>query len=688
MAQLDLDRIKGNVAKMAAQGAPAEDIDGYIASEGATVEAVRSHKLRQAEKPKRPDTSGTLDPVTETLLSGMTLGLSDEAAGAGRYVARGIGNTVQRLFGGEPTKTAAQAYEEGKNATRENVRQFSEDNPVTAGALQIVGGMAGALPAKGFMAAPTLAGRMGQGAGAGGTIGAIAGAGGADGGLEDRLLGAGQGATLGAGIGAALPAITQGVAAGARHAGNMFGMRPAETVANEKLAVALARDNLTPEQLLAEVQRRQSLTGKPETLMDVGGEAMRRTARTAMSRPGEASSRGVVALTERQAAQPERIAQDLQRVSPNSDFYGSMGGLARQRSAQAQPLYRQAFDDPAPVWNERIQQFIDSPEAKQGLRQGLTIQRREALARGEPFDPKSYGVTGFNEAGDPIVSGTPNLRSLDAIKRGIDDMLEAYRDKTTGKLVLDEAGRALEAVRKSFVGEIDRAAPPVYREARAAWSGPSQSRNAMEAGRDFLKMDPEQIASRLKGMAPADQDFFRAGAKRALVDTLSKTADNADAVRRIFGTPGMRSKIEAVFPNKQEFQAFELAMKREAEMLRNARFVSPNTGSQTFLRQMEAADAAPNPIMEAIAGVVQGESPKKALLGALAGRAVSRVGGYTPDVANRLVDTLLSTDPAAQRQALQGLLGFQAHSPRTGLLGARARAGMLTGGGGLLGNRD
>lgn len=41
MAGSDLARIKENVAKMAAQGAPIEDIDGYIAAEGTTVEAVR-----------------------------------------------------------------------------------------------------------------------------------------------------------------------------------------------------------------------------------------------------------------------------------------------------------------------------------------------------------------------------------------------------------------------------------------------------------------------------------------------------------------------------------------------------------------------------------------------------------------------------------------------------------------------
>lgn len=39
---IDMQRIKSNVAKMAAQNAPEEDIDGYIKSEGTSIEAVRA----------------------------------------------------------------------------------------------------------------------------------------------------------------------------------------------------------------------------------------------------------------------------------------------------------------------------------------------------------------------------------------------------------------------------------------------------------------------------------------------------------------------------------------------------------------------------------------------------------------------------------------------------------------------
>jgi len=49
----DLARIKSNVAKMAAQNAPEADIDGYIASEGVTIDDVRAFKAGAQPKAGR-----------------------------------------------------------------------------------------------------------------------------------------------------------------------------------------------------------------------------------------------------------------------------------------------------------------------------------------------------------------------------------------------------------------------------------------------------------------------------------------------------------------------------------------------------------------------------------------------------------------------------------------------------------
>jgi len=62
----DLDRIKRNVAKMASQNAPIEDIDGYIASEGVELDDVRNFKPEAGVGNPTPPTSqeGTFQPST------------------------------------------------------------------------------------------------------------------------------------------------------------------------------------------------------------------------------------------------------------------------------------------------------------------------------------------------------------------------------------------------------------------------------------------------------------------------------------------------------------------------------------------------------------------------------------------------------------------------------------------------
>jgi hypothetical protein len=94
-------------------------------------------------------------------------------------------------------------------------------------------------------------------------------------------------------------------------------------------------------------------------------------------------------------------------------------------------------------------QAVADPDVRRGLKEGLAIIRREKLARNEPFDPTQYSVTGFNEAGDPVINKVPNLRLLDAGKLDLsrlvgrryrlEDINDAIDDMRTGRL----AGRAM-----------------------------------------------------------------------------------------------------------------------------------------------------------------------------------------------------------------------------------------------------
>jgi hypothetical protein len=221
------------------------------------------------------------------------------------------------------------------------------------------------------------------------------------------------------------------------------------------------------------------------------------------------------------------------------------------------------------VWSPRIQQFLDDPIVKAGIGKGLQVQRLEALAEGRPFDPKDFAVTGMGQDGEPVVSKVPNMRLLDSAKRGLDEILEGYRDKTTGRLVLDQRGRAIDQVRQAFVGELDRL-NPAYKAARASWSGPSQSIDAMKAGADIFNRSPEEVAERFARLSPNDKEFYRLGVADKLRERIAKTGVGGDEAKAIIKNNWTQSQLRPIFDSQEHFNRFIDAATTESKMFDTA----------------------------------------------------------------------------------------------------------------------
>ena len=83
----------------------------------------------------------------------------------------------------------------------------------------------------------------------------------------------------------------------------------------------------------------------------------------------------------------------------------------------------------------------------------------------EPTVPMSLSSAG-SDGGSPVKQSGFTTQTLDYVKRGLDDLVEANRDPVTRRLHLDEAGRAVNDVRAGLVREVDRL-NPAYAKARA-----------------------------------------------------------------------------------------------------------------------------------------------------------------------------------------------------------------------------
>ena len=154
--------------------------------------------------------------------------------------------------------------------------------------------------------------------------------------------------------------------------------------------------------------------------------------------------------------------------------------------------------------------------------------RALSIAKEEGRDPASLGIT-FNVAGDPVFQRVPSWQTLDYVKRGLDDVLNQYREPLTGKLVLDEGGNAVNSTRKAFLNFIDNNNPD-YAAARQAWAGPTEALAAMKQGQNFRQMRPELIQQTLDGMSPSEQEFFRLGSADSLRTAVGRSGTAAPLI--------------------------------------------------------------------------------------------------------------------------------------------------------------
>lgn len=300
--------------------------------------------------------------------------------------------------------------------------------------------------------------------------------------------------------------------------------------------------------------------GLPYTLADANAGIRTRIAGPASRMAGdEAFSDAFEIMGQRQAGRYSRGMQAATRdFGRPVDLIAVKQGLLSSASRKAHPFYERAFAGDAGgmggrAWSPKIQSIVESPTAQQGLKAGMRLQQMEALAAGETFDPTNYTITGFNDAGEPLMSKVPNLRTLDAIKRGWDDMLERapFVNTETGRLT--QQGHALNNLRKAFLREIDSINPD-YSAARAAYAEAMKPVDALNLGiKAAQTTSPKPAAQVLREytkLGPREQAIFRRAYITKEAERIGRSRNvGVNPFKEIRGGPDRIAQIEGMFPD-------------------------------------------------------------------------------------------------------------------------------------------
>lgn len=626
--------------------------------------AVSSHL---AEKPSMVG-SGLRGAV-----KGATFGFGDELRAGTDALVQGVGNLVR---GSEGRPSMGETYDRSLATSREQDRLDAETNPVSNVAGQVYGGVGGAVLASRLLgplipALPLVMQankllssvpgwlRTPAGIAAGGaTAGAVQGAGEGEGGIGPRAQNALVGGAVGGAVAPALRAVTAAVPAVFGRATHAFGWRDAETAADRHLLRALGRSDTT----LDSVESRLAGAGSdPTALVDVGGANVRNLGATAANTPGAAMESADQFVQTRRSGRPDRLfnAGDEAFGGGSSDNIAQeLADQNAQRSADAGPLYKAAFGKPAGM-TEPMQHIIKHPIGQSGLKRGLEIQDIENTtrrARGEPEVPTHDPAIHYDENGDPRIVGVPNMRSLDAIKRGMDAMIDDARDDKTLRVKWTERLRAVEGMRKTWVELLDQNNPD-YAAARAAWGGPSAQIEAVEGGRKALRTEPSIVRQRMASPAEGVPEAYRLGAGRDYHTRVADPRTAGGSARTLLENKEMQERLAHLLDD-EGLTALNNALHRERGYAQVEQTVSPRANSQTARLTAGGDDLAHDPAGPVMTGVRQALAghPIQGAMTVGNDWLVRRLGqGINPATSDALASRLFVTSPDGRQRVTAAL---------------------------------
>ena len=458
--------------------------------------------------------SGVATGGVGSFVQGLSMNLSDEAIGAIRSYLSPVPSQVSETLSkfeqarqaeiGGPAMPQLTPAQTGAAIERLGLQQYGEQFPVRAIASELTGAVVPGI----LMPATTIPKMIGIGA----ATGAISGAGQAEGGAAERMTGAAIGAPLG-GVGAGVGGVA-GRVVGKGYRSMVDAMfKPPERAgvesARQMLKEAITADVGDIDQAIALIMQR---TGKPYTLADIGPNT-RAYLDAAYQIPSPGKKEADAFLRERDKGMLSRLTSDIQEAfGSRASFFDEFNALKTARGELGSKLYDRAFRVEIPV-NTELTSILRTPSAQAAYDRaariaadrGIELPKVTITPDGKLVTPKGDEVKGIN------------TEFLHFLKMGLDDVIFTGKAPTSGIGRTELSGQ--KEVRQRLLNMVDRN-NPAYGRARNYWADDTAAMDAMQQGRDFMRLDYDELASDLRKMSLSEKEAFRLGAMQNLLDRI------------------------------------------------------------------------------------------------------------------------------------------------------------------------
>jgi len=344
------------------------------------------------------------------------------------------------------------------------------------------------------------------------------------------------------------------------------------------------------------------------------------------------------------ADSPDKIRQAISKnISSVDNYYATADDLLKAGRAKAAPLYDKAYAQKG-ITSSRINQFLEQPELKAGLKQGLDLERIDSVAGNKAFNAGDYAVTGFNQAGDPVIGKVPNMKMLDTAKRGLDAMIKAETD-VAGNIT--PRGRSLLSLKDAYLKELDNVSP-AYKEAREAAGDYFKIDNAIKSGKDFMKEDSELIGKNFKALSAPEKEAYKIGVGKQMRDLLENQKEGFNSFNRLLGSTEQKKRLMKVL-SPTEYKNLETSLRAEDRLFKMRNEVLG--GSPTTSKAMAAANIASGgaDLLQAASSGGIANAPRSAVKSLI----LKAFDGLNDNKAEAITKILYETDPVQKLKLIE-----------------------------------
>lgn len=274
-----------------------------------------------------------------------------------------------------------------------------------------------------------------------------------------------------------------------------------------------------------------------------------RLGRAAYSLSGDASGDASQALLSRQELQPGRVSGIARRSVGGQDFEttrtAGLQNLADEADANYQAFYREpdlAIDELADLMQDPLFRRANI-QAQRQARVEVIRRNQEAARRGAQQEPVP-DVDPDNQVFSP--------QMLDLIQRQLRIASEGFASNPN-------SARHAQNLRQVFLDRIEDHYPD-FRQIRRSYAegmGEFGADGALNAGRELTARLGERADDALRdfnNMTPAQQELFRLGFARQIMDDAANTRDASAAANR-FGTGAFREIVRRIFSGDTNLRA-------------------------------------------------------------------------------------------------------------------------------------